>query len=72
MLLDMMLDKICDFLIGVFFFSVISRCSAVVRQVLMTAKFSAFSFDFMYPFVIACGRVFVILMMLLQRLSCVW
>ena len=47
MLLDMMLDKICDFLIGVFFFLVISRCHAVVGQVLMTVKFSAFSCDFM-------------------------
>ena len=47
MFLDMMLDKICDFLIGVFFFLVISRCRAVVGQVLMTVKFSAFGFDFM-------------------------
>ena len=47
MLLDMMLDKICDFLIGVFFFLVTSRCRAVVGQVLMTVKFSVFSFDFM-------------------------
>ena len=47
MLLDMMLDKICDFLIGVFFFLVILRCRAVVGQVLMTAKFSVLSFDFM-------------------------
>ena len=47
MLLDMMLDKICDFLIGVFFFLVISRCRAVVGQVLMIVKLSAFSFDFM-------------------------
>ena len=47
MFLDMMLDKICDFLIGVFFFLVISCCRAVLGQVLMTGKFSAFSFDFM-------------------------
>ena len=47
MFLDMMLDKICDFLIGVFFFLVISCCRTVVGQVLMTGKFSAFSFDFM-------------------------
>ena len=47
MLLDMMLDKICDFLIGVFSFLVILRCRAVVGQVLMTAKFSVFGFDFM-------------------------
>ena len=47
MLLDMMLDKICDFLIGVFFFMVISRCRAVVGQVFMTVTFSAFSFDFL-------------------------
>ena len=43
----MMLDEICDFLIGVFFFLVILRCHSVVRQVLMTVKFSAFSFDFL-------------------------
>ena len=72
MLLDMRLDKICDFLICIFFFLVISHCGAVVGQVLMTAKFSAFSFDFMYPVVIVCGRVFVMLMMLLQGQSCVW
>ena len=47
MLLDMMLDKICDFLIGVFFFLVISRCRGVVGQVLVTVKVSAFSFDFL-------------------------
>ena len=49
MLLDMMLmfDKICDFLIGVLFFLVISRCRVVVGQVLMTVKFSVFGFDFM-------------------------
>ena len=47
MLLDMVLDKICDFLIGVFFFLVISRCRGVVEQVLMTIKVSAFSFDFL-------------------------
>ena len=68
----MRLDKICDFLICIFFFLVISHCGAVVGQVLMTAKFSAFSFDFMYPVVIVCGRVFVMLMMLLQGQSCVW
>ena len=71
MLLDMMLDKICDFLIGVFFFLVTLRCRAVVGQVLMTAKFSAFNSVFMYPVVIICGRVFVMLMML-QWLSFVW
>ena len=71
MLLDMMSDEICDFLIGVFFFLVTLRCRAVAGQVLMTAKFSAFNFDFMYPVVIVCGRVFVMLMML-QRLSFVW
>ena len=54
-----MLDKICDYLIGVFFFLVISRyravvgqvliscCRAVVGQALMTVKFSVFGFDFM-------------------------
>ena len=47
MFLDMMLDKICDFLIGVFFFLVVSRCRAVVGQVSMTVTFSAFSVDFM-------------------------
>ena len=47
MLLDMMLDNIYDFLIGVFFFLVISRYRAVVGQVLMAVKLSAFSFDFM-------------------------
>ena len=45
MFLDMMLDKICDFLIGVFSFLVISCCRAVVGQVSVTVKFSAFSFD---------------------------
>ena len=47
MFLDMMLDGICDFLVGVFFFSVILCCRAVFGHVLMTGKFSAFSFDFM-------------------------
>ena len=47
MLLDMMLDKMCHFLIGVFFFLVISRCRPVVGQVLTTVKFSVFGFDFM-------------------------
>ena len=47
MLLDIMLDKICDFLIDVFFFLVISCCRAVVGQVLMTVKFSVFGFNFM-------------------------
>ena len=47
MLLDMMLDKICGFLIGVFFFLIISRCRVVVGEVLMTVNFSAFSFDFL-------------------------
>ena len=47
MLFDMMLDKICDFLIGVFFFLVISRCRGVAGQVLMIVKISAFSFDFL-------------------------
>ena len=41
-IVDMMLDKICDFLIGVFFFLVVSRCCTVVGQVLMHV-----SFDFM-------------------------
>ena len=72
MLLVMMLDKICNSLIGVFFFLVILQCCGVVGQVLMTVKFSAFSFDFLQPVVIVCRMVFVMLMMLLQWLSCVW
>ena len=55
MLFDMMLDKIYDFLIGVFFFLVISRCRGVAGQVLMTVKISAFSFDFLQPVVIVWG-----------------
>ena len=47
MLLDMMFDEICNSLIGVFFFLVMSHCCGVVGQVLMTVKFSAFSFDFL-------------------------
>ena len=47
MFLDMILDKIYDFLIGVFFLLLISCCRAVVGQVLMTGKFSALSLDFM-------------------------
>ena len=47
-IVDMMLDKICDFLIGVFFFLVVSRCCTVVGEVLMHV-----SFNFMWPVVIS-------------------
>ena len=46
MLLNMMLDKICDFWIGLFFLLVTWRCCAVVGQVLMTVKFFFFDLDF--------------------------